>query len=325
MHTIKDKRIVIFGGTGFIGRELAARLARGGAYVTVMARHPQRYKGLLVLPRLRLVKGDVRDAAAVGRALSGQDAAVNLVGVLDGAPKQLQSLHVDWPRRLVDSGRDLKRLVHVSAITADPDSPSRYIATKGQGEAVIRESRVPWTILAPSVVFGPGDTFFNRFALLLRLSPGAMPVIRPDARFSPVYVSDLADAIVATLAREDLGGKRLEIGGPEVWTMRQILEYVARQIGVRRFMPDMPDLFARMQATFMGLLPGRPFSRDQYLTLQADAVATPDALRELSIEPTTVETIVPAYLGQSRRQVMYDRFRQESGGSFVPPPPPPTH
>ena len=107
--------------------------------------------------------------------------------------------------------------------------------------------------------------------------------------------------------------------------MRQILEYVARQIGVRRFMPDMPNLFARIQATFMGLLPGRPFSRDQYLTLQSDAVATPDALRKLGIEPTTVETIVPSYLGQSRRQIMYDRFRQESSGAFVPPPPPPTH
>ncbi len=324
MHSIKDKRIVIFGGTGFIGRELAARLIRGGAYVTVMARHPQRNKGLLVMPRVRMLQGDVRDATDVGQALSGQDAAVNLVGILDGAPRQMQALHVDWPRRLVDSGRDLKRLVHVGAVNADAGSDSRYLATKAQGEAAIREAGVPWTIVAPSVVFGPGDTFFNRFALLLKLAPGVMPVIRPEARFSPVFVSDVAEAIIAGLTRDDLSGKRLEVGGPEDWTMRQVVEYTRRQIGVRRLLVNVPPAMAKMQARVMGLLPGRPFSLDQYRTLQVDATAGPEGLRGLGIEPTPVDTIVPAYLGKSRKQVLYDRFRHESAGALVPPPPPPT-
>lgn len=324
MHSIKDKRIVIFGGTGFIGREVAARLIRGGAYVTVMARRPYRNKGMLVQPRLRLVQGDVRDAMDVGRALSGQDAAINLVGILDGSSRQMQALHVDWPRRLVDSGHDLKRLVHVGAVNADADSDSLYLATKGQGEGIIREAGVPWTIVSPSVVFGHGDTFFNRFALLLKLAPGIMPVIRPQARFSPVYVSDVADAIIAGLTRGDLAGKRLALGGPEVWTMRQVVAYTCRQIGVRRLLLNLPPAMAKMQARVMGMLPGRPFSLDQYRTLQVDAVAGPDDLRAIGIEPTAVEAIVPAYLGKSRRQLVYDRFRHESSGALVPPPPPQT-
>ena len=324
MHSIKDKRIVIFGGTGFIGRELTARLARAGAYVTLLSRRPYRNKGLLVLPRVRIVQGDVRDAMAVGQALSGQDAAVNLVGILDGTPRQMRALHVDWPRRLVDSGRDLERLVHVGAVNADAESDSRYLATKGQGEAIIREAGVPWTIISPSVVFGQGDTFFNRFALLLKLSPVVMPIIRPEARFSPVFVSDVAEAIMASLTRDDLSGKRLTLGGPEEWTMRQVVEYTRRQIGVRRLLVDVPPAIAKMQARVMGLLPGRPFSTDQYRTLQVDAVAAPDDLRRIGIEPAAVEAIVPVYLGKSRKQVLYDRFRHESSGAFVPPPPPPT-
>ena len=324
MHSIKDKRIVIFGGTGFIGREVAARLIRAGAYVTVLARRPYRNKEMLVQPRLRLVQGDVRDPMAVGQALSGQDAAINLVGILDGTPRQMQALHVDWPRRLVDSGRELKRLVHVGAVNADTGSDSRYLATKGQGEEIIRGAGVPWTILSPSVVYGNGDTFFNRFALLLRLAPGVMPVIRPEARFSPVFVGDVAEAIIASLTRDDLSGKRLALGGPEEWTMRQVVEYTRSQIGVRRLLVNVPRAVAKMQARVMGLLPGRPFSLDQYHTLQVDAVAGPEDLRMIGIEPTAVDTIVPAYLGKSRKQVLYDRFRHESSGARVAPPPPPT-
>lgn len=324
MHSIQDKRIVIFGGTGFLGRELAARLARGGAYVTLLSRHPYRRKELQVLPRLRMVQGDVRDATAVARALSGQDAAINLVGVLDGPPKQLRALHVDWPKRLVESGRELKRIVHVSASNADAEAASRYLSTKGQGEAAIRESRVPWTILAPSVIFGRYDTFFNRFALLLRLAPGVMPVVRPGARFSPVCVADVADAIVATLTRDDLAGRRVMLGGEEIWTMRGILEYTRRLLHLRRLLVNAPPAMARMQARVMGLLPGRPFSMDQYRTLQVDAVAGPEGLRELGIEPTAVEAMVPTYLGPSRYQAQLDRFRHSASGAPELTPPPAT-
>ncbi len=315
MYTLRDKRIVVFGGTGFIGRELVTRLARAGAYLTLVARHPQRCRGLGVLPRLRMVRGDVRDAACVGQALVGQDAAINLVGVLDGSPRLLRALHVDWPQRLIESGRELDRIVHVSAANADAAGPSRYLATKGEGEAVIMAARVPWTIMAPSVVFGIDDTLFNRFALLLRLTPGVMPVLRPQTRFSPVHVGDVAAAIVRTLVRDDMVGRRLSMGGPEIWTMRELLAYTRRQMGIRRLLIDLPDPLARLQGVAMGLLPGRPFSPDQYRTLGVDAVADTAALCELGIEPTAVETIVPWYLGDARWQVRLDRFRQEAGGT----------
>ncbi|MGA7966241.1 MAG: complex I NDUFA9 subunit family protein [Gammaproteobacteria bacterium] len=315
MYTIKDKRIVVFGGTGFIGRELISRLARAGAYVTLLARHPQRSQGLGVLSRVRIIRGDVRDAACVGQALAGQDAAINLIGVLDGAPRQMRALHVDWPKRLVESGRELEHIVHVSAANADADGPSRYLATKGEGEAAISQGAVPWTIVAPSVVFGIDDTLFNRFALLLRLSPGVMPVVRPQARFSPVHVGDVAEAIVRALVRDDTVGRRLPLGGPEIWTMREMLDYTRRQIGSRRLLIDLPDPLARMQAMVMGLLPGRPFSTDQLHTLGVDAVADAAELRKLGIEPAAVEAVVPFYLGRDRRQIQFDRFRQEAGGA----------
>jgi len=257
----------------------------------------------------------VRDAACVGQALSGQDAAINLVGVLDGPPKQMQALHVDWPKRLVDSGRELQRIVHVSAANADAEGPSRYLASKGEGEAAIRRSQVPWTIVAPSVVFGIGDTLFNKFALLLRLSPLAMPVVRPRARFSPVHVGNVAEAIVRSLVRDDTAGQRLALGGPDTWTMREMLDYTRRLIGSRRLLIDLPEPMARAQGMVMGLLPGRPFSTEQYRTLSVDAMADTAALEALGIEPTAVETVVPLYLGHDRRQLRYDRFRKEAGGA----------
>ena len=315
MHNIKGKRIVVFGGTGFIGRDLVSRLVRAGAYVTLVARHPQRHQELGVLTRLRMMRGDVRDAACVGQALSGQDAAVNLVGVLDGPAKQLQALHVDWPKRLVESGRELERIVHVSAVNACADGPSRYLATKGEGEAAIQRSQVPWTIVAPSVVFGFGDTLFNKFALLLRLSPGVMPVVRPGARFSPVHVGNVAEAILRSLLGEDMKNRRLPLGGPETWTMHRMVDYTRRQIGSRKLLFDVPDRIARLQATAMWLLPGRPFSPDQYRTLTVDALAGTEALEELGIRPTAVEAVVPQYLGNDRRQLRFDRFRQGAGGA----------
>src|SRR5690625_918197 len=261
MYTIQDKRIAVFGGTGFIGRELVAQLAHGGAYVTVFARHPQRCQEVGVLQRVRTVAGDVNDPLAVVRALAGQAAAVNLVGVLEASPKPMRALHVDWPARLAESARDVDRIVHVGAAGADPDGPSRYLVTKGEGEAEIRQAAAPWTILAPSVVFGPGDSLFNRFATLLKLAPGMMPVVRPEARLSPVYVGDVARAIVDVMIRDESAGQRFELGGPDVWTMRDILEYTRRQLGIKRLLINQPEPLAWLEGWIRGLLPAQPVSQ----------------------------------------------------------------
>jgi NADH dehydrogenase len=314
MYTTRNKRIVVFGGTGFIGRELVAQLARGGAYVTLFARHPERCREIMVLSRVRAVAGDVNDPLAVARALAGQDAAVNLVGMLDGSPKPMRALHVDWPARLVESARGVDRIVHVGAAGADPDGPSRYIATKGEGEAEIRTATAPWTILAPSVVFGPGDSLFNRFATLLKLAPGMMPVVRPEARFSPVYVGDVARAIVQVMIKDDYAGQRFELGGPDIWTMREILEYTRRQLGIKRALINQPEVLAKLQARIMGLMPGRPFSLNQLHSLSVNTDVGQAGLDALGIVPSGVEAIVPDYLRQSVRQAQLDRFRGEGGG-----------
>ncbi len=320
MYTIKDKRIVLFGGTGFLGRELATRLCRGGAYVTLVARHPERCRELMVLPRVRALAGDVRDAAFVGRALAEQDAAVNLVGTLNAPPKIMRGLHVDWPARFSETGRGLERLVHVSAVNADSQGPSRYLVTKGEGEARIREAAAPWTIIAPSVIFGPGDGLFSRFAMLLRLAPGIMPVVRPKARFTPVYVGDVAEAIVRAMVRSDCAGRRLALGGPEEWTMREIIVYTRRLLKLKRVLVDLPDSLAKLQGALMGMLPGQPFSLEQFRSLTVDAVADSAELRGLGIDPEAVDAVMPRYLGPRRRQVQFDRFRHHSGGAPTPTP-----
>lgn len=320
MYTIQNKRIAVFGGTGFIGRELVAQLARGGAYVTVFARYPERCQEIMVLQRVRTVAGDVNDPLAVARVLADQDGAVNLVGMLDGSPKPMRALHVDWPARLVESARDVDRIVHVGAAGADPDGPSRYLATKGEGEAEIRTAAAPWTILSPSVVFGPGDSLFNRFATLLKLAPGMMPVVRPEARFSPVWVGDVARAIIEVMIKDEYAGQRFELGGPDVWTMREILEYTRRQLGIKRLLINQPEVLARLQARIMGLVPGRPFSLNQLYSLNVNTDVGQAGLDALGIVPTGVEAIVPAYLRQSVRQAQLDRFRSEGGGGETAAP-----
>lgn len=318
MYSIRGKRIVVFGGTGFIARNLITRLARMRAYVTLFARHPERCQELGVLQRVRAVAGDVRDPLAVARALAGQQVAVNLVGVLAASPKPMRALHVDWPARLAEGGRDLDRIVHVGAAGAGASAPSLYLRTKAGGEAGIRQASAPWTIFAPSVVFGPGDSLFNRFAGLLKMAP-VMPVVRPRARFSPVYVGDVAQAIIESLSRSEYAGQRVELGGPEVWTLRGIIDYTRRQLGIRRVLVNLPDPVARLQGACMGLLPGQPFSTDQYRSLTVDTDVGRAGISALGIEPQTVEEHVPRYLGAASLQRRLDSFRSEDPGSTSTP------
>jgi NADH dehydrogenase len=204
--------------------------------------------------------------------------------------------------------------VHISAIGADSDAASRYAATKGIGEALLREAFPTATILRPSLVFGPEDALFNRFAGLARLSP-VMPVICGDTRFQPVYVGDVADAVMAALARPDAAGAVYELGGPRVWQFRELLAYILKETGRNRRLMDVPMGLARLQARIMELVPGKPLTRDQLLMLQQDNVAAADmpGLHELGIVPTPVELVVPSYLR---------RFRPGGGTRRVLPPEP---
>jgi len=254
--------------------------------------------------------------ATVHRAVEGADLVVNAVGILaERRAGDFQRIHAEGAGLVgrLSSAAGVGRLVHLSAIGAEASSQSRYAATKGSGEALLRGAYPGATILRPSLVFGAEDSLFNRFAGLARLLP-FMPVICGATKFQPVYVGDVADAVMSALSRPDAAGATYELGGPRIWSMRDILAYVLKETGRHRRLIDVPMGMARLQATVMELVPGKPLTRDQLLMLQQDNVCHGDmpGLVELGVVPTPVELVVPGYLrrfqaGGGRRRTLPDQ------------------
>ena len=301
----------VFGGTGFIGRHVVKRLIDAGYIVRVAVRDTELALALKPLGSIGQVvplHAPVTDAAAVARAVEGADCVVNLVGILhEGNPGDFDRIHHQGAATIARAAATagVARVVHVSALGADAASPSRYAQSKAAGEAAMRAAFPAATILRPSVVFGPEDAFFNRFAKLAQYLP-VMPVFAPDTRFQPVHVGDVADAVIAGLARADAPGKTFELGGPKIWSMRELVSWIMTQTGHRRPMLVMPDGLATLQARLMELLPGKPLTRDQLLLLRRDNVVAAGAagLAELGITPLAVEQVVPAYLARYRSGVL---------------------
>ncbi len=305
----------VFGGSGFIGRYVVKRLARQGYLVRVAVRDPEAalfLKPMGSVGQVVPLYASITDDASVANAVAGADVVVNLVGILaESRGAGFQSVQAEGAGRVarLSAAAGVGRFVHVSAIGADAASPSRYAQSKAAGEQAVREAFPGATIIRPSVVFGPEDQFFNRFAAIARLAP-VMPVIAGATKFQPVYVGDVADAVMAAVARPDAVGTTYEIGGPRVWSMREIMAYILAVTGRDKMMVNIPMCVARIQAAVMELIPGKPLTRDQLLLLQRDNVASAGlpGLKELDIVPTPVELIVPAYLrrfqpGGGRRPV----------------------
>ena len=310
----------VFGGSGFIGRYIVKRLAHTGYVVRVAVRDPEAalfLKPMGAVGQVVPLYASPTNEATVHRAVEGADVVINCVGILAGDFEAIQAEGVGRIGRLSASA-GVSRLVHISAIGAWPDASSRYAASKGRGEALLRDSFAGVTILRPSLVFGPEDNLFNRFAGMARLLP-FMPVICGNTKFQLVYVADVADAAMAALIRPDAAGAIYELGGPRVWSMREILAYVLKETGRHRRLVDIPTGIARLQAAIMEHLPGQPFTRDQLLMLEQDSVVGSDVpgLPELGIVATPVELVVPAYLrrfqpGGGRRRVLP---REQVGGA----------
>jgi uncharacterized protein YbjT (DUF2867 family) len=244
------------------------------------------------------------DARAVAVAVAGARHVVNLVGILaEGRPGDFDRVHHQGAATIAReaAAAGVERLVHVSAIGADPASPSRYATSKAAGEAAVRAAFPTAVILRPSVVFGPEDSFLNRFAGLARLLP-VMPMFEGATRFQPVHVGDVADAIIAGLTRADVQGLTFELGGPRAWTMRELLAFILRQTNRHRPLVAVPPAIAQIQARVMECLPGKPLTRDQLLLLRRDNVVTPGTpgLAELGITPLAVEQAAPGYLARYR-------------------------
>ena len=306
----------VFGGSGFLGRYIVTRLAKKGFVVRVAVRDTERalfLKPMGAVGQIVPLFASLTHEPTVHRAVQGADLVVNAVGILsEQRSGDFQRIHAEGAGLVarLAAAAGVARLVHISAIGADPHAASRYAATKGIGEAMLRDAFAGATILRPSLVFGPEDMLFNRFAAMARMLP-VMPVICGDTLFQPVYVGDVADAVMAALARPDAAGAVYELGGPRVLQFRELLAYVLQETRRKRRMVDVPMGLARLQARIMELLPGKPLTQDQLLMLQHDNVASADipGLKELGIVPTPVELVVPVYLrrfqpGGGKRRVL---------------------
>ena len=293
----------VFGGSGFIGRYVVKRLAQQGFVVRVAVRDPEAalfLKPMGAVGQVVPLYSSVTNEATVHRAIEGAEVVVNLVGVLtESRAASFQAIHAEGAERIarISAATGVSRLIQISAIGADPNSDSRYASTKGKAEQAVLAAFPDATILRPSLVFGIEDKFFNRFAEIARLSP-IMPVISGDTKMQPVFVSDVADAVMAALASSATRGKVFEIGGPKVWTFREILAFILKTTHRDRRMVDIPMGIARMQACILQHVPGKPLTPDQLLMLAKDNVVSPGALglADLGITATPVELIVPGYL-----------------------------
>jgi uncharacterized protein YbjT (DUF2867 family) len=297
--------ICVLGGTGFVGTALINRLTQQGHWVSVPTRDPERNQRLRVLPTVRLVRANVHDARVLDRLVDGMDAVVNLVGILNERGRStFQHVHVDLVAKLVaalKAGR-VARLLHMSALGADPRGPSRYLRSKGEAEALVRAAapHADCTMFRPSVIFGPGDSLTNRFAGLLRLSHGWLPLARAHARFAPVYVGDVAEAFVHALSHRETFGQTYELGGPQVMTLEQIVRTTAAVAALPCRIVRLPDALGRLQGAVMGLVPGKPFTLDNFRSLTRDSVCTEDGFARLGLRRHALMEILPTYLAPTR-------------------------
>jgi uncharacterized protein YbjT (DUF2867 family) len=302
---MRNQLFTIFGGTGFIGRYVVERLADRGARILVISRSPRSHgvhlQPLGAVGQIVVQSADLSSETALRRAVTQAAGVVNLIGILHETRRQpFAEVHGALPGRIAAAARAeaVPRMVHISAIGADAGSASAYARSKAEGERRVRDAFPEATILRPSIVIGPEDGFFNRFAALARVLP-VLPLIGGgNTRFQPVYVGDVAGAVVAALERDDCQGVTYELGGPQVYTFAELMRYMLQIVGRRRLLVNVPCGLAKLQARFLELLPDPPLTRDQVELLKHDNVVGDDAatLSDLGITPTPMELIAPQYL-----------------------------
>ncbi len=316
--------IVVLGGTGFLGTRLVARLIKDGHEVTVLSRDRELHKHLLVLPGLTLENCDVYQEAQLSERFRGKDVVINLVGIRNerwfgGAG--FRRAHTELTQHVLHAARSagVTRLLQVSALKAAADAPSHYLRSKGEAEKLIRDrsTTLDWTIFQPSVLFGPGDSFLNRIAGLLAAIPLVFPLARPNARLQPVSVDDVVDAMRLCLHGGASSRQTYELGGPQVYTLREIVRTVAKLTRRRRWIIGLPNFLGRIQAFSMDFMPGRPFSSDNYRSLKVDSVCGEDGFAKLGIKPQSMAAAARLFLGALEDNARLSQNRAAAGRAQV--------
>ncbi|HEY3599473.1 MAG TPA: complex I NDUFA9 subunit family protein [Paraburkholderia sp.] len=316
---MRHQTIAVIGGSGFIGSHLINALVELGKTVRVATRRRHNARHLTLLP-IDVLETDVFDPVQLASFVENADAVINLVGTLHGRRgdpygPEFAKIHVELPTKIVVAceGKGVHRLIHLSALGADPRGPSMYLRSKGDGEKAARASTLATTIFRPSVVFGPEDAFLNKFAFLQRVF-AIIPLAMPDAKFQPVFVADVAKAIANVLDLDASTGRVYELGGPTVYTLEQLVEYCGTVIGRQARIIRLPDVLARLQAMTFEMAPGEPvISRDNLDSMKVDSVLSGPLALELGIEPATIETIAPVYLTGGSLRSRFNTFRASAG------------
>ena len=304
--------ICVLGGSGFVGTELVTRLVLAGHWVRVPTRNAARALRLRVLDTAELRIANIHDPTVLGQLFAGCDAVINLVGILNPrAGASFQAVHAELPAKVMAAARaaGVRHVLHMSALGADERAPSQYLRSRAAGEAAVRAAAPPGalqqpavTIFRPSVIFGPADSLTNRFARLLSLTAGILPLARARTRFAPVDVADVAEAFSRALSGRSSFGQTYELCGPEVMTLEEIVRLTARVAGLACHIVPLPDLLARIQGLIMGLLPGKPFTLDNFRSLTVDSVCRQDGCARLGIQPRHMLAELPTYLGLDDRE-----------------------
>jgi uncharacterized protein YbjT (DUF2867 family) len=311
------KNITVLGGAGFVGSALVTKLDQAGYTVKVLSRRRESSKHLILLPKVQVLECNIADNVALKQALIGSDAVINLVGILHESRKNtFENIHHQLPRRVAQVCEELgiTRLIHMSALQASKTAPSQYLRSKAAGENAVNEfsKKLNITIFKPSVIFGRGDSFLSLFAMLIKFLP-VIFLAKPNSKFQPIWVEDVVQCFVNALEKTSTYGKSYELGGPNVYTLRELVQKVMDVLGKTRPIIGLNNTLSMAQASAMQLSPIPLMTRDNIRSMQVDNVCDDVIASELDVTPTSLDVVAPEYIIYSSPRASYDAFRSSAG------------
>lgn len=310
-------QVCVLGGSGFVGSAIVHRLSAAGYAVKVLSRQRERAKHLILLPNVQVVECDVLSDVELGMHMQSCDAVINLIGILHESKQfSFEAMHHQLPARVAALCEKfgIKRLLHMSALQTSAEAPSAYLRSKAAGEAAVlaHAANIRVTIFQPSIVFGRGDSFLNLLATIVKLMP-VVALAKPEAKFQPIWVEDVAEAFVNSLSNVDTYGKTYQLGGPRVYTLRELVEFVIFVLGKKRKIVGLNDRLSYWQAYAMEMMPLKLMTRDNIHSMEVDSVCQGPLAPELGLKPAPIEAIVPEYLANDTPRATYERFRSMAG------------